>query len=138
MVGQHYQFNGHELGQTPGDSEGQGGLTCFSPWGHKESGITQRLNNNNNNKPSHILQGCVYVISSIYILDQILHGTQVVHLVSSLAYRFYFYILTWDPATTMNLLNYGLSVDPLRLLAYKITLSANNKCFTSSHPTRCL
>ena len=73
------------------------------------------------------------MISSIYILDQILHGIQVVYLVSSLAYgRFYFYILTLDPVTTMNLLNYGLSVDPLRLLAYKITLSVNKGSFNSS------
>ena len=27
MVGWHHQFNGHEFEQTPGDSEGQGGLT---------------------------------------------------------------------------------------------------------------
>ena len=27
---------GCELGQTVGDSERQGGLVCFSPWGHKE------------------------------------------------------------------------------------------------------
>ena len=33
MVGWHHQLNGHELGQTPGDGEGQGGLTCCSPWG---------------------------------------------------------------------------------------------------------
>jgi len=26
MVGWHHQFNGHELGQTPGDGEEQGGL----------------------------------------------------------------------------------------------------------------
>ena len=32
-----YQFNRQELGQTLGDSERQGGLVCFSPWGHKES-----------------------------------------------------------------------------------------------------
>ena len=25
-VGCHHQFNGHELGQTPGDGEGQRGL----------------------------------------------------------------------------------------------------------------
>ena len=37
MVGWHYQFNGHEFEQTPGDSEGQGSLVCFSPWGRKES-----------------------------------------------------------------------------------------------------
>ena len=47
MIGQHHQFNGHELEQTPGDGEGQRHLACYSPWGRKESGMTQRLNNNN-------------------------------------------------------------------------------------------
>ena len=32
MAGQHHRFNEHELGQTPGDDEGQGGLVCYSPW----------------------------------------------------------------------------------------------------------
>ena len=36
----HHRFNGQEIGQTLGDSEGQGILTCYSPWGHKESFIT--------------------------------------------------------------------------------------------------
>ena len=35
MVGQHHWLNGHESEQTPGDSEGQGGLECCSPWGRK-------------------------------------------------------------------------------------------------------
>ena len=30
---------------TPGDSEGQGSLECCSPWSHKESDISERLNN---------------------------------------------------------------------------------------------
>ena len=30
----------HELGQTPGDGEGQGSLACCSPWGRKESDTT--------------------------------------------------------------------------------------------------
>ena len=47
MVGQHHQLNGDELEQTPGDSEGQGKLACYSPWGCKESDMTQQLNNNN-------------------------------------------------------------------------------------------
>ena len=37
MAGWHHQYNGHELGQIPGDGEGQGGLVCCSPWGHEES-----------------------------------------------------------------------------------------------------
>ena len=40
MVGWHYQFNGREFQQTPGDSEGEGSLVCCSPWGHKESDRT--------------------------------------------------------------------------------------------------
>ena len=40
MVGWHYQFNGREFQQTPGDSEGEGSLVCCSPWGHKESDMT--------------------------------------------------------------------------------------------------
>ena len=47
MIGGHYQLNGRELEQTLGDSGGQGSLACCSPWGRKESDMTQRLNNNN-------------------------------------------------------------------------------------------
>ena len=43
MVGWHRQLNGHEFKQTPGDSEGQGGLACYSPWGCKESEMTEYL-----------------------------------------------------------------------------------------------
>ena len=43
----HHQFNEHELGQTLGDGEGQGGLACCSPGGHKKPDMTWRLNNNN-------------------------------------------------------------------------------------------
>ena len=40
MVRWHHGFNGHELGQMPGDGEGQGSLVCCSPWGHEESDTT--------------------------------------------------------------------------------------------------
>ena len=40
MVGWHHRFDGHELGRTLGDSEEQGGLVCFSPWGRKELDMT--------------------------------------------------------------------------------------------------
>ena len=33
IVGWYHQCNEHELGQTPGDDEGQRGLACCSPWG---------------------------------------------------------------------------------------------------------
>ena len=40
LVGWHYWLNGHEFEQTPGDSEGQGSLECYSPWGRKELDTT--------------------------------------------------------------------------------------------------
>ena len=44
IVGWHHRLNGHEFGSTPGVGDGQGGLACCSPWGHKESDVTERLN----------------------------------------------------------------------------------------------
>ena len=43
MVGWHHHHNGHEFEQTLGNSDGQGGLVCCSPWGRKELGRTGRL-----------------------------------------------------------------------------------------------
>ena len=44
MVGWHHQLNGHGFGWTPGVGDGQGGLACCSPWGHKEWDTTEQLN----------------------------------------------------------------------------------------------
>ena len=44
MAGQHHQCCGHELGQTPGDGEGLGGLVCCSPWACKQSDMAGQLN----------------------------------------------------------------------------------------------
>ena len=41
VVGQHYRHDGHEFEQTPGVGDGQGGLACCSPWGHKEWNMTE-------------------------------------------------------------------------------------------------
>ena len=47
MVSWCHQLSGHELEQNLGDSEGQGSLAHCSPWGCKESDITEQLNNSN-------------------------------------------------------------------------------------------
>ena len=44
MVGWHHWLDGHEFEQALGVGEGQGSLVCCSPWGHKESHMTERLN----------------------------------------------------------------------------------------------
>ena len=40
MIGWHHRLIGCEFEQTLGDSEGQGTLTCCSPWGPKEFDTT--------------------------------------------------------------------------------------------------
>ena len=44
MVGWHHWLNGHEFEWTLGAGDGQGGLACCSPWGHKESDTIEQLN----------------------------------------------------------------------------------------------
>ena len=44
MVEWHHWLKGCEFEQGLGDGDGQGGLACCSPWGCKESDMTERLN----------------------------------------------------------------------------------------------
>ena len=46
MVGWDHRVNGHGLGQTPGDGEGQGSLVCCRPCGREELDTTWQLNSN--------------------------------------------------------------------------------------------
>ena len=55
MVGWYHWLNGHEFDQALGVGDGQGSLACCSPWGHKESDMTERLNNN---QPWHLCPDC--------------------------------------------------------------------------------
>ena len=47
MVEWHHQLNGYEFEHTL-ENRGQESLECSSPWGHRESDMTERLNNKNN------------------------------------------------------------------------------------------
>ena len=38
--GWHHPCTGHELEQTSGDGEGQGGQAYYNPWGHKDLDMT--------------------------------------------------------------------------------------------------
>ena len=41
MVGWHHQLDGHESEQAPGVGDGQEGLGCCRPGGHKELDMTE-------------------------------------------------------------------------------------------------
>ena len=59
MPGWHHRLDEHGFEQTLEDSERQEGLGCCSPWGHKESYITEQLTSNNINT----YFSCVYVFN---------------------------------------------------------------------------
>ena len=44
MIEWHHLLNGHKFEQTLGVGDVQGSLACCSPWGHKESDLTEQLN----------------------------------------------------------------------------------------------
>ena len=44
MVGCHHRLNGCEFEQALRVGEGQGSLACCSPWGCKQSDMTEQLN----------------------------------------------------------------------------------------------
>ena len=44
MVGWHHHLDGHEFEHALGVGDGQGRVVCCSPWGHKESDMTELLN----------------------------------------------------------------------------------------------
>ena len=87
MVGWHQWCNGHEFKQALGDAEGQRSLACCSPWGHKEWGMTEQLNNNT---VTHFLFSTILLTISNYHLL----------LYFMLTYNLYFLPCTfriWDP-----------------------------------------
>ena len=55
MVGWHYWLDGHEFEQAPGVSDGQGSLACCSPWGRKESDMTEQWNWTDGGNKTHFL-----------------------------------------------------------------------------------
>ena len=44
MVGWHHRLTGHGFEQALGVGGGQGSLACCTPWGCKESEVTESLN----------------------------------------------------------------------------------------------
>ena len=43
MIGWHHRLDGPEFEQAPGVGDEQGSLAYCSPWGHKESYMTELL-----------------------------------------------------------------------------------------------
>ena len=57
MAGWHHWLDGRESEWTLGVGDGQGGLACCSPWGHKESDTTEWLNRTE--EASYLCISCV-------------------------------------------------------------------------------
>ena len=70
MVGMHNWLNGHEFEQALGVGNGQGSLACCSPWGHKESDMTEQLNWLNWTEEEYMLQNGEYVRINFHFRKQ--------------------------------------------------------------------
>ena len=68
IVGWHHQLDGHEIEQALGVGNGWGSLACCSPWGCKESDMTEWLNWTEQSKwlRGYILKGYIF-FSSQYL-----------------------------------------------------------------------
>ena len=64
LLGWHHQLNGHEFGQTPRDSEGQGSLVWFSPRAAKSQ---TQLSNQATTKAAINIHTQVFVWRSVFI-----------------------------------------------------------------------
>ena len=82
MVGWYQRLNGHELEQAPGSGEGQGSLACCR---RKESNMTERLNNNNQESYSTGSKWSVHLSLSLSV-----HLCMLTNLPSILFYGFRF------------------------------------------------
>ena len=71
MVGWQHKLDGYEFGQAPGVTDGQGSLVCCSPWGGKESDLTEQPNNLTFKRDIYIYV-CIYTILLTYLFLAVL------------------------------------------------------------------
>jgi len=64
MVGWHHWLDGQEFELAPGVGDRQGSLVCCSPWGHKESDMTEWLNWTES-VDSAFIRGEIILVSSL-------------------------------------------------------------------------
>ena len=67
MVEWHHRLNVHEFEQAPRVGDGQGRLACFCPWVHKESNMTEQLNQTEQMKYIVIIYGNRVCLCSVSI-----------------------------------------------------------------------
>ena len=73
LVRWHHQLDGHEFEQAPRVGDGQGSLVCCSPWGRKESDMTEWLNwteLSRSLKLNHICKSTLVVSGNILIMSR--------------------------------------------------------------------
>ena len=74
MVGWHHRLDGREFEEALWVGDGQGSPTCCSPWGHRESDVTERRNR----QPCiHGIMLCVFLCVFLCVLAQHVFEVQV-------------------------------------------------------------
>ena len=107
MVGWHHWLNGYEFEQALGDGERQGRLVYCSPWIHKESDTTDRLNNKspfvfNETNEFHLWFGVCFHIDSCILFILLLCPLMI--------QIWYCKIVTEDSCSTLHINKYQASL----------------------------
>ena len=140
MAGLHPRLDEHELEQALGGEEGQGSLACCSPWGCKESGMTEWLNNNK------LMFEYSNVISSFFPITIFTHThtcihtyTQTLRLKNSLPLCFQ--NLNFPVICILSLNNFSFSIYhscfDSGIFTYFCSCSATKSCWTLFNPMNC-
>ena len=84
MAGWHHQCSGHEFESALWVGNGQEGLRCCSPWGHKESDMTKRLNWTEQflyNKTYYIkTYNLIYFILTFILFNHVISHSQYIYM----------------------------------------------------------
>ena len=105
MAGRHHRLSEHEFVQAPGDGDGQGSLTCYSPWSRNELDTTEWRNNNNSN-PREVPSWMCFYLHQFPLYHWALQGhVDLLPKVVSFPWLFHYFhlqVLDWQGKRVIN------------------------------------
>ena len=141
MVGWHHWLKGHESEQALEDGEEKGSLVCCSPWGYKESDMTERLNWTDESLrwPLPPVAGCVNWVANL--LFSVTTRMNSLCLISGWLGEVFTSALTVSPCTFLSrkwLLSLSLANQSLPALNFSSAASAPVSAFAELRRVRAL
>ena len=122
MVGWHRRLDGPEFEQAPGVGDGQGSLACCSPWGRKESDVTERLNGTSHKVMG--LLGCCYPPTPNPCSPTTTKGGPIITVISGILFHQHYAYVFQFPTGNYFFFKKKIKILIEILLIYKVSISA--------------